>query len=342
MRPKSLILLLLALGCGLVASIGISQVLNRKPEEVQVEKEPILVAASDIKVNDPLNDKNLKLEEWPKEKIPPDAVRDLKDVEHQRAGTTILSGEPIRRAKFAEDKRLEEIPNGFRVVGVPVNADSAAGNLLQPGDHVDVIFAIRPNSNGQQLPFVSKTILQNIKVFAVNDQWRAAEGKNKSDESITAKTVSLLLNPDQAEVLSLATEMGGHIRLALRNNDDEVVADTNGTMEDELLHGSARSAEHKEKSGGSILDWLNQQKSPPAATPVAASPAPVATPDQKFSMELLEGTDSKTVDFTRLNDDSRWSVSSPATTGGGLGIGTVTPSAAVVAPGTANPPVPNL
>lgn len=344
MRPKSLILLLLALGCGLVASIGISQVLNRKPEEVQVEKEPILVAASDIKVNDPLGEKNLKLEEWPKEKVPPDAVRDLKEVEHQRAGTTILSGEPIRKAKFAEDKRLEEIPNGFRVVGVPVNADSTAGNLLQPGDHVDVVFAIKPNSSsGQQMPYVSKTILQNIRVFAVNDQWRPAEGKNKSDESITAKTVSLLLNPDQAEILSLATEMGGHIRLSLRNSNDEVVAETNGTMEDELLHGGPHQTENKAKGGGSILDWLNQQKAPPAAAPVVATPTPIATPDQKFSMQIMEGTDSTMVDFSRPNDDSRWTVSSPpAATSIGAGIGNAIPSATVTAPSAASPTVPNL
>ena len=45
MRPKSLILLLLALGCGLVASIGISQVLDRRNHHAEpaVEKEPIYV-----------------------------------------------------------------------------------------------------------------------------------------------------------------------------------------------------------------------------------------------------------------------------------------------------------
>jgi len=105
MRPKTLILLLLALGCGLVASIGISQVINRNREAAPVETEAILVALKDIKVNDLLDDKNLRQEEWPKEKIPADAVRTLKDVEHQRAGTKIFAGEPIRKAKFAVDQR---------------------------------------------------------------------------------------------------------------------------------------------------------------------------------------------------------------------------------------------
>src|SRR6476620_9415832 len=184
MRPKTLILLLLALGCGLVASIGISQVINRNREAAPVETEAILVALKDIKVNDLLDDKNLRQEEWPKEKIPADAVRTLKDVEHQRAGTKIFAGEPIRKAKFAVDGRQEEIPKGFRVVGVPVDAASAAGNLLQPGDRVDVVFSAKPEGAGGQRQHVAKTILQNIKVFAVNEQWRPAQG-DKSDEVIT-------------------------------------------------------------------------------------------------------------------------------------------------------------
>jgi pilus assembly protein CpaB len=331
-----MILLLLALGCGLVASIGISQVLNRKSDgEPAAEKEPILVASSNIKVNDPLSEKNLKLEEWPKEKIPPDAIRDLKEVEHQRAGSTILSGEPMRKAKFAEDKRLEEIPKGYRVVGVPVNADGAAGNLLQPGDHVDVLYAIKPTSpTGQQLPHVAKTILQNIKVFAVNDQWRPAEGKTKSDESITAKTVSLVLNPDQSEILALATEMGGHIRLALRNNDDEVVESTNGTMEDEILHGT-KSTQPKDSSGG-ILDWLSQQK--------ATAPTPAAVASQEhYSMELLEGSDSKTVDFSRPSADGRWTaLAAPGSPGSTSISAPISPAATITPSAPSIPGGPNL
>ena len=116
MRPKSLILLLLALGCGLVASIGISQVLDRRNHDAEpaVEKEPIYVALKDIKVNDPIvTDKNVKLEEWPKDRIPSDAVRDPKDYQNQRAGGIILAGEPIRKAKFAIDNRIAEIPKGL-------------------------------------------------------------------------------------------------------------------------------------------------------------------------------------------------------------------------------------
>jgi pilus assembly protein CpaB len=306
MRPKTLILLLLALGCGLVASIGISQVINRNRESAPVETEAILVALKDIKVNELLDDKNLRIEEWPKEKIPADAVRTLKDADHQRAGTKIFAGEPIRKAKFAVDQRQEEIPKGFRVVGVPVDAASAAGNLLQPGDRVDVVFSAKPDGPGGQKQHVAKTILQNIKVFAVNEQWRPAQG-DKSDEVITAKTVSLLLTPAQAEVLALANEMGGHIRLALRNNEDEQVAQSGSTDLGGLLQGTFFGQKGTDADTASMIDWiknLQQPAAPQAPTAVASAAGPQQ--DQHFTMELFPGTGVSRVDLVRGANEGVW------------------------------------
>jgi pilus assembly protein CpaB len=134
MRPKSLLLLLLALGCGLIASIGISQVMEHRnqTQAPAAEMEKIFVAKKDIRVNEPLNPTNINLEDWPKDRVPGDAVRDLKELENQKAGGTILAGEPIRKGKFATDTRTDEIPKGYRVVAVPADAVSATGHLLQP------------------------------------------------------------------------------------------------------------------------------------------------------------------------------------------------------------------
>lgn len=305
MRPKSLILLLLALGCGLVASIGISQVManrNQGPAPT-VETDKILVANKDIKVNEPLSDKNIQVEDWPKEKIPVDAVRDMKELDGQRAGGSILVGEPIRKAKFAVDKRIEEIPHGYRVVAVQADAVSATGNLLQPGDRVDIVVSVKHAGPQNQQVQVAKTILQNVRVFAINEQWRPAEGKDKSDDSITAKTVSLLVTPDEAETISLASDLG-RIRLVLRNPDDEQVADTSGSEENELLQAKAKAeayAANANKTGG-ILDWLKKQQNPTA--PQQAAPVP--DPDERFTMDVLKGDELSHIEFTRHGKDGRW------------------------------------
>jgi pilus assembly protein CpaB len=301
-------LLLLALGCGLVASIGISQVMDARNRggAPAVEKEPSLVALKDIKVNEPLTEKNLKLEEWPKDKIPADAMRDLKQVLGQRAGGIILADEPLRKAKFAVDHRIEEIPRGYRVVAVSADAVSATGNLLQPGDRVDMVLSVKHNnsSNSNQ---VAKTILQDIRVFAINDQYRPAEG-NKSDESIAAKTVSLLVTPTQAETIALAGEMG-KIRLVLRHPDDEGIAETQGAEENELLQGSSKSDRNHETVGespnrvGGVLDWLKQQSD---KSQVLAQASPPPDPEEHFTMDVLKADELTHVGFTRKGKDGRW------------------------------------
>ena len=82
MRPKSLILLALALGCGLVASIGISQVMDRnRGAQVSIETSPIYVALHNINLGDPIDSTMVSLQEWPTDKIPPGAIAQLEDLE---------------------------------------------------------------------------------------------------------------------------------------------------------------------------------------------------------------------------------------------------------------------
>ena len=71
MRPKSMILILIALGCGLVASVGISKVMeDGKSNRTSTETVQIYVAMADIPLGETLTPQMLKLEEWPKDKIP--------------------------------------------------------------------------------------------------------------------------------------------------------------------------------------------------------------------------------------------------------------------------------
>ena len=63
MRMKSLILIFIALGCGLVASIGISQVMERGANAggSNIEMEPILVTLKDIDINASFDAQNVTL-----------------------------------------------------------------------------------------------------------------------------------------------------------------------------------------------------------------------------------------------------------------------------------------
>src|SRR5688572_9473452 len=98
MKSKSLILIVIACGCGLVASIGISQVMDRggapAPDTTQ-----ILVALNDVNINDKLDAQNVRLEDWPKDRVPEGSFAKLEDVKDQFTRARLYKGEPIIKAK---------------------------------------------------------------------------------------------------------------------------------------------------------------------------------------------------------------------------------------------------
>jgi pilus assembly protein CpaB len=149
MRPKSLILLALALGCGLVASIGISQVLDSSNRPVAVETAPIYVALRNINVGDPLTETMVALEEWPKDKVPVGAVTTWEALEARRPRTNIYQGEPILDgkllAKGQTNDPIQGVPAGMRLKTISVDARKSAAGLLSPGDRVDMQIYINRN-----------------------------------------------------------------------------------------------------------------------------------------------------------------------------------------------------
>ena len=78
---KAIILIVIALACGLIASIGISQVMSRPESTAGPDTETIYVAASNLPNWKTLTSEMVKEEEWPAGKVPPDAVRSLEELE---------------------------------------------------------------------------------------------------------------------------------------------------------------------------------------------------------------------------------------------------------------------
>ena len=239
MRPKSMILIVIALGCGLIASIGISQVMERRsigiPTVAPTEK--IYVALSDIPLGETLTAQMVRFEEWPQDKIPEGAIRSLEEIEGHKPLTRLFPGEPILSAKLIDANRFtgpsEKIPKGLRVVSVKVTMDSSASGLINPGDSVDILVFLKQDRN---IPHTgTRTILKNVTVFAVNE--RTQRDMDEEPDGMTAKTVSLLVKPTQVEKVTLASELG-KIKLSLRRSDDDTEDHAHGaTLAD--LDGSA-------------------------------------------------------------------------------------------------------
>jgi pilus assembly protein CpaB len=303
MRPKSLMLLLLALGCGLVASVGISQVMDRKPVQAPVgETQDVLVTVQDVNYGTPLSAEVVKLEKWPKDKVPAGAVTDVEKIAGRRARGKLFKGEPILEAKLLSPESgagaSQEIPAGFRVVSVKVDASTTGGSLVLPGDRVDVLVNVRANTGAGIMETSTKTILQDIRVFAV-DQVYKVEAIEDQESAISAKTVSLLVTPSQAEKIALAEELG-KIRLAIRSPEDDEMGDAPGADAAQLLSGGEKSNRDEEfgkrEDTGNKQDFLNWLTSK-GQQATGETPAPTGAVNPGWTMILLIGAEPKEVHF---------------------------------------------
>ncbi len=304
MRPKSLLLLTLALGCGLVASIGISQVLDRKgggPQTKQ-ETEAIYIAKVDVNLGDALTEDLLNLEDWPSDKVPAGAIRKLERIKGRRPRTKIYKGEPILEAKLisadAHDHPAQQVPPGYRVVSVRVSVQTGAAGLLRPGDRVDVqLYAKRDQRSGIMKTF-TKTILKQIRVFAVDQEFRRA---SDDDDSSPARTVSLVVTPEQADKLMLASRVG-EINLTIRNPDDSSTVTSAPSSLEDLLESSAGDPDRERGAVGAIarkatglLTFLQAMRSTAGSGPSALDGSQVAAADTPWTILILEGSDVREV-----------------------------------------------
>ncbi|HWA99338.1 MAG TPA: Flp pilus assembly protein CpaB [Pirellulales bacterium] len=295
MRPKSLMLLIVALGCGLVAAVGINQMMAARDVTAAPTGEtvPVFLAKEPINLGDTVKPDMVKLEEFPTDKLPPGAVTSLEDLKGRRARQKILPGMPIVDAWLlgkgeSGDDVTTLVPKGYRIAPVRVDAVSGVAGLIKPGDRVDVLVHVRENPSMGINKTSTQTFLQNVKVFAVDDIFRR---DSDGQTSVAAKTISLVVTPGQAELVTLATEMGT-VRLVMRNSDDELVADTSGATPRQLFGLSDDTPPmepniEKEPSSG-LMNLIESQRTQ------ADPPAP---PKDHWKMLVFDGAAPRQVEF---------------------------------------------
>jgi len=232
MKVTRLLVLAVALGAGIVAAMLAVKMSNRAPEPAPVAAVPVeaprldtldvLVAAKDIPLGYRIAAGDLVWQSFPKTGVAEVYVNRVAKADAAEslvgmvARSPFLAGEPVREQRLIKAERgfmSVILTPGMRASAVEVKAVSTAGGFVLPGDHVDVILtraAPKTGSSGGD-PYVSETILTNVRVLAVDQQ--IADGK---DAAMLAKdTVTLELTPRQAETLAQSTQLGT-IALALR------------------------------------------------------------------------------------------------------------------------------
>ena len=223
MKSKSLILLVLSIGFGIVAAIGISQVMNNQTiAEPTTPRGPVLLATGPIDMRALLTEENVKIENWPTDIIPPDAVTSLDEVTDMVTLNRLGEGMPIVKSGIQHKNKSmsQPIPPGMKVVAVRVSADDTIGNLLNPGDRVDVIGIFKQRDrNTNHTTTNSRTFLKALQVYSIGNK-TTRDNKEKSGSSSGTSIVGLLVNQKQSEALVFVQDTGS-IKLVLRGDDKE-------------------------------------------------------------------------------------------------------------------------
>lgn len=206
MKSKSLILMVISLGFGLVAAVGISQVMGRNnSNQAPKTKMANVVVATDFLDHDTeLNDTNCRVEEWPAEIVPENSAHSMDDIKAKAITTRINKGMPISLADIVDVTQISKIPipPGWVVQGIKVNAEDVLNGIVRPGDHVDLIGTFEAAKPGGEKSVKSSTFMRGIRVFSINGNTQREVGQRKGSGSSGDAVLGLIVTRKQAEQIA--------------------------------------------------------------------------------------------------------------------------------------------
>jgi pilus assembly protein CpaB len=228
---------IVVLGVAVVAG-GLAALLAGRQADVETPPTPepvakldtteVLVAKSDIGLGQSVSGSDMQWQTWPVAAASPYFIRKsdkpnaITDFSGSIARAPMVAGEPIREGKLIKANgsgfMAAILPAGMRAVSTEISPETGAGGFILPNDHVDVLLSRRDRDAEKSAghdSFVSETILNNIRVLAID---QAIEEKN-GQKVVVGKTATLELSPRQAETLALSRQLGT-LSLALRSLAD--------------------------------------------------------------------------------------------------------------------------
>ena len=200
---------------------------------VTIPTKPVVVAASDLDVGAELQRDDIRMVDWPANAVPAGAFSDPNELYGRGLVLPVIQNEPILPMKLASKDAggglPPAIPQGLRAVSVRVNEVIGVAGYVLPGTRVDVVVVLNPTD--QHRDITSKVILTNVQVLAAGTK---IDRETDKDKPIPVSVVTLLVDPEQAERLTLAAGEG-KIQLALRNPLDKTMPATRGIQPKALL-----------------------------------------------------------------------------------------------------------
>jgi len=272
MNKRLLLILLSAFLVASTCSYLVYRLIGKRLLSTQRNTTRVVAAATDIKLGTILRDADLTTSEI-SGAVPKGAIVNLKDAIGRGVVANLYQNEPILENRLAPAGSggglAATINPGMRACAVKVDEVVGVSGFATPGMRVDVLISGTPPGvvNPNDGPKV-RTLLQNIEVLSAGtDIQKDEEGKAKP-----VQVVNLLVTPEQAENLSLASSQT-RIQLILRNPLDTDIGKPPGSM---------------------VANLYSDKGSAPAPAPKPSSPAkprvvPVST-SRVYLVQVFNGS----------------------------------------------------
>src|SRR6266496_4319069 len=237
-RTRLLLIGALAIALGFVASVYVYKNLQSRNGAGTDPGVDVIVAANDLQVGAKVEEHDIKIIKVPAADLPPGAPRRRSDVVGHGVIVPISKGEFILPNRLAGENAGSGLPSlippGMRAVSVRVNEVVSVAGFVRPGNRVDVLLTGTPGTGNEQQ---TTTVLQNIAVLTSGHTLE----RSSTGEAQNTTVITLLVSPDDAQRLTLASSEG-HIQLALRNPLDTKQDDVPSSNSRGLYKGMAAPA----------------------------------------------------------------------------------------------------
>ena len=298
MNRRLLLILVAALIGGVGASYLVYRLVGGRLGPAAPPMADVVVAARDLAIGTLIGPADINMGHWAGT-LPKGALGKIEDALNRGAIANIYEGEPVMQDRLAVAGSggglAAIIPAGMRASAVRVNEVVGLAGFVTPGMRVDVLATGIPPGGSTNEGTRVMTLLQNIQVLSAGGNLQKdSEGKPQ-----VVQVVNLLVTPEQAEKLSLASNQA-QIQLVLRNPLDTQITSPPGTYMSELFRNSAGGAPRAPQLALGPAA-RSQQLERPAPRPPAVVARPSAADilaGRIHSVEVFNGTAKTETKFT--------------------------------------------
>jgi pilus assembly protein CpaB len=279
-RNRMLVGAVVAIAIGLLASRYVYKRVQMAGTVRPVQTSQVVVAAERLGLGVRLQSHQLRLVAWPQDDPLPGTFTRVEDCVNRALITPVIENEPILENKLAPKEAgaglPAVIPEGMRALSVRVDDVVGVAGFVMASTMVDVLVTGDLGGGGGG-DSVTRTILEDIRVLAAGQRIE----QDKDGKPQTVSVVTMLVDPEQADKLTMASTEG-RIHLALRNTIDTKQVSPPPIYRTALFGGAPR---------------------PPAAVARPSSPRrlnktqPVPPPPAPYTVEVIKGEKRETHSF---------------------------------------------